>query len=146
MKSIFDQSTRDELKERIQALNENNKAQWGKMNITQMMRHCTKWDEMALGKTKYKQAFIGKLFGKIALKDILKEGPMKKNLPTVPSFKVNEPVNLYEEKTKWLRLLGEYEHYSGNGFMHPFFGMLTKEQMGWMAYKHVDHHLKQFNG
>jgi hypothetical protein len=145
MKSIFDKSTRDELKARIQSLNENSAPLWGKMNISQMMRHCTKWDEMALGKTKYKQAFIGRLFGKMALKDMMKDEPMKRNLPTVPSFKVKESVNVAEEKMQWIKLLDEYEYYSGNGFIHPFFGMMTKEQTGWLAYKHVDHHLKQFN-
>jgi hypothetical protein len=145
MKSIFDQSTRDELKNRIQLLDANSTAQWGKMNISQMMRHCTKWDEMALGKTDYKQSFIGRLFGKMALKDMMKDEPMKKNMPTVPSFKVKEHINIAEEKIKWLRLLNEYEHYSGNGFIHPFFGIMSKEQTGYMVYKHIDHHLRQFN-
>jgi Protein of unknown function (DUF1569) len=145
MKSIFDKSTRDGLKERIQSLNENSTAQWGKMNISQMIRHCTKWDEMALGKTKYTQSFIGRLFGKMALKDMMKDEPMKKNLPTVPSFKVKELTNVAEGKIQWIRLLDEYGHYSINGFVHPFFGMMNKEQTGWLAYKHIDHHLKQFN-
>jgi hypothetical protein len=145
MKSIFDQSAREEIKERVLLLGEDSHAQWGKMNVGQMMRHCTKWDEMALGKTKYKQSFIGKLFGKIALKDMMKDEPAKKNLPTVPSFKIKEHVDMAEEKIKWLGLLNEYGHYTGSGFMHPFFGMMTKEQTGYMVYKHTDHHLRQFN-
>ena len=144
MKSIFDQSAREEIKNRIQLLNENSNAQWGKMDVSQMMRHCTKWDEMALGKTKYKQSFIGRLFGKMALKDMLKDAPVKKNLPTVPSFRIKEHVNVAEEKRKWLKLLDEYGYYSGNGYLHPFFGMMTKEQAGYLAYKHMNHHLMQF--
>jgi hypothetical protein len=31
------------------------------------------------------------------------------------------------------------------GFMHPFFEQLTAEQAGRKAYKHIDHHLRQFN-
>lgn len=30
-------------------------------------------------------------------------------------------------------------------FMHPFFGKITREQIGYLAYKHDDHHLRQFN-
>src|SRR5450432_1281542 len=108
MKSIFDKTTRDELITRINSLNEKSTAQWGKMNVSQMLRHCTKWDGMALGKKKYKQSFIGKLFGKMALKDMMKDKPMKKNLPTVPSFKVKENTDVVEEKKKWIRLLEEY--------------------------------------
>ena len=91
MKTIFDKTTRDELISRINTLNENSKAQWGKMTVSQMLKHCIQWEEMALGKTIYKQSFIGKLFGKSALKDMIKDdGPLKKNMPTVPGFKIKE--------------------------------------------------------
>ena len=146
MKTIFDKTTRDEIINRIHSVNENSAAQWGKMNVSQMMRHCTKWDEMAQGKKKYKQAFIGRLFGKMGLKNILKDEPIKKNLPTVPSFRIKENIDFTEEKKKWIRLLDEYEHYSIDGFIHPFFGPMTKEQTGYLVYKHIDHHLRQFNG
>jgi hypothetical protein len=145
MKSIFDKTTRDEFAKRINSLTENSTAQWGKMTVSQMMQHCTKWDEMALGKRKYKQSLIGKLFGKMALKDMMQDKPMKKNLPTVPSFKIKQNTDVAEEKKKWLKLLNEYEHFSNEGFVHPFFGKMKKEDLGIMVYKHMDHHLRQFN-
>ena len=145
MKSIFDKNTRDELINRINSLNENSAPQWGKMTASQMMKHCSQWDEMALGKMKYKQSFLGKLLGKMGLKDMLKDEPLKKNLPTVPSFKITEQPDFAEEKKKWLRLLDEYKNISNDGFIHPFFGALSKENTGYMVYKHIDHHLRQFN-
>ena len=145
MKTVFDTDTRNELLKRINSLNENSKAQWGKMNVSQMMKHCTQWDEMALGKKKYKQSFIGRLFGKMALKGMMKDEPMKKNMPTVPSFKIRENSNVEEEKKKWARLLNEYSQFSNDGFIHPFFGIMSKEQTGYLVYKHIDHHLRQFN-
>jgi Protein of unknown function (DUF1569) len=145
MRTIFDKTTRDEIINRIHSIDQNSAAQWGKMNVSQMLRHCTKWDEMALGKKKYKQSFIGKLFGKMGLKNILKDETLKKNLPTVPSFKIKENIDFTEEKKKWIRLLDEYEHYSNDGLIHPFFGAMTKEQTGYLVYKHIDHHLRQFN-
>ncbi len=93
MKSVFDKTTRDKLKNRINSLNENSSAQWGKMTVSQMMKHCSQWDEMTLGKKQYKQSFLGKLFGKMALKDTMKDEPVKKDLPTVPSFKITEHVD-----------------------------------------------------
>ncbi len=145
MKTIFDQTTRDEIIKRIGLLSENSTAQWGKMNVSQMLKHCTQWDEMALGKKRYKQSFIGKLFGKMALKGMMKDVPMKKNMPTVPSFKIKENGNVAEEKKKWIGLLGEYAGYSNENLIHPFFGAMTKEQTGYLVYKHIDHHLRQFN-
>ena len=144
MKTIFDTSTKDELINRIESLTENSTAQWGKMNVSQMLKHCTQWDEMALGKTKYKQSFLGKLFGKMALKNMMKDEPLKKNLPTVPSFVIKDNTDFAAEKRKWIRLLNEYEHFSNDGFIHPFFGAMTKENTGYVVFKHADHHLKQF--
>jgi len=148
MKTIFDKTTRDELIERINLLNEGSKAQWGKMGMYQMLKHCTQWEEMALGKKKYKQSFLGRLFGKMALKDFVKdETPFKKNVPTVPSFKIKEQNGDVElEKKKWVNLVEEYAHFSNVDFVHPFFGKMDKEQIGYLAYKHTDHHLRQFNG
>jgi Protein of unknown function (DUF1569) len=145
MKSVFDKTTRDELVSRIESLSENSTALWGKMTVSQMLKHCAQWDEMALGKKIYKQSFIGKLFGRMALKDMMKDGPVKKNLPTVPSFKIKGSPDFAEEKKKWIKLLDEYAYFPDDGFIHPFFGAMTKENTGRLVYKHADHHLKQFN-
>lgn len=149
MKTIFDKATRDELIKRINSLNEKCTAQWGKMNIYQMLKHCTIWEEWIAGKNKpeYKQEFIGFLFGKMALKSMIKdESPLRRNVPTSAAFKVKEKNGDVEsEKKKWIALIEEYEHYSNPGFIHDFFGRMTKEQVGLLAYKHTDHHLRQFN-
>lgn len=145
MKSIFDKAVRDELISRINSLSENSTPQWGKMTVSQMLKHCTQWDDMAFGKELHKQSFIGKLFGKMALKNMLKDEPIKRNLPTVPSFKIKEHPDFNEEKKKWLASLGQYEHFANEDFIHPFFGAMTKENTGYIVYKHADHHLRQFN-
>ena len=146
MKTIFDIPTRDELIKRINALNENSMAQWGKMNVSQMLKHCVQWEEMILGKKVYKQSFIGKLFGKSALKSMLKDdSQVKRNMPTVPAFKIKENGDIESEKRKWIALMEEHDHFSNHGFVHPFFGKMTKEQIEYLAYKHTDHHLRQFN-
>jgi hypothetical protein len=147
MKTIFDEATRDELIGRMGALNENSIAQWGKMNIYQMLKHCTLAEEMYLGKQKYPRVFLGRLFGNIALKNLLKdEKPMSRNAPTSPAFIVSETSgNIIAERDKWIALTQEYATYSNPGFEHWFFGKMTKEQIGRFVYKHTDHHLRQFN-
>jgi hypothetical protein len=147
MKTIFDKKTRDGLIERIDTLNEKSNPQWGKMNIYQMLKHCTLCEEMYLGKTKYKRAFIGYLFGKIGLRNLLKdETPLKRNAPTSSAFKISEiNGNVPSEKQKWLSLMQEYENFSNHDFVHWFFGKMSAEQVGYLVYKHTDHHLRQFN-
>ena len=144
MKSIFEKETREELLKRIELVDEKRVALWGKMTVSQMIKHCNQWDEMALGKVKYKQSLLGKLFGKMALKGMLKDAEIKKNLPTVPSFAIKDQPDFATEKRKWLNLVAEYENLKSDGIMHPFFGALNKERTGIFAYKHANHHLLQF--
>ncbi|WP_233219142.1 hypothetical protein [Adhaeribacter arboris] len=125
MKSILDETTREELINRINTLNENSKAQWGKMNVYQMLKHGILWEEMLLGKKQYRQSFLGHLFGKMALKDILKDEPLKPNLPTVPSFKISGNGDVAAAKAEWIKLMAEHALKENSGFVHPFFGKLT---------------------
>ena len=145
MKSVFDRATRDELIGRISSLDENSRAQWGKMSVYQMLRHCALWEQMLLGKKQYRQSFLGRLFGKMALEDMLRDEPMKPNLPTVPSFKISGNGNIAAAKAEWMAHIAEHGLRNNSGFVHPFFGKLTAEQAGRLAYKHIDHHLRQFN-
>ena len=147
MKSIFDKATRDEVIKRIETLNENSAAQWGKMNIYQMLKHCVLCEEMYLGQKKYPRSFLGRLFGKMAIRGLLKdETPLKHNEPTSPAFKVLETNgDVAAEKAKWIGLMEQYANYPDTGFEHWFFGKMSKEQLGQFVYKHTDHHLRQFN-
>ncbi len=110
-----------------------------------MLRHCTLWDEMLRGDKKYKQAFIGRLFGKLALKNLLKDDkPLTRNVPTITDLKVQGDGDLEAEKAKWIANLKQYAHYSNPDLVHPFFGKMSREQVGYLVYKHTDHHLRQF--
>jgi len=148
MKTVFDKETRDELIRRINTLSENSIAQWGKMNVNQMLNHNTLWNEWVSEKNN-KQAFIGRLFGKMALKNVLKdEKPLQRNTPTIPSLRkdnLKENIDFSSEKSKWIGQIEAYAHFSNPDFVHTFFGKMTKEEIGYLAYKHADHHLRQFN-
>ena len=149
MKTILDKTTRDQLIGRINTLNEKSTANWGKMNVYQMLKHCTLYFEWILGKNKpvYKQVFIGRLFGKMALKDFIKdEKPVKKNTGTLNNLKVTQASgDIESEKLKLIELIKEAGNYSNPAFIHTFFGKMTNEQIGYLNYKHIDHHLRQFN-
>ncbi|MDR7130817.1 hypothetical protein J2X69_003176 [Algoriphagus sp. 4150] len=148
MKTVFEKVTRDELIQRIHSLKNDNTAHWGKMNVYQMTKHCTIWDEWVLGKNSpvYKQEFLGKIFGKMALKSNTKDDrPLPKNMPGGSAFSVKEKEgDLTSQKGLWAKLIAEYGQFSNDGFIHDFFGKMTKEQIGIFAYKHADHHLRQF--
>lgn len=148
MKSVFNQSIRSELIDRINNLNENSKALWGKMTLFQMLKHGTLWDEWAQGKTSYKRVFIGRILGKVMLKKALQnDAPLQRNTPTIPALVPDETEgNISEQKAAWISRIEGYANFSNPGFVHVFFGKMTDEQIGYFAYKHIDHHLRQFNG
>jgi len=148
MKTVFDKATREELIGRINALDKDNVALWGKMNILQMLRHCTLWEEWVAGKVSYKRAFIGRIFGRMALKNVLKDDkPLGHNMPTLPQLRIADVSgDVAAEKAKWIGYIEGYANFSDREFVHAFFGKMTREQIGYMAYKHADHHLRQFNG
>ena len=132
---------------RVDSLNDNSTIQWGKMNVYQMLKHCILCEEMYLGKTLYKRTFLGFLLGRIALNQLMKyDKPKKRNSPTKQEFIITEETgDFLEDKTKWISLINEYEDYSNRNFVHWFFGKMTSEQVGISVYKHIDHHLRQFN-
>jgi hypothetical protein len=147
MKSIFDKKTRDEVINRITSLTANSQPLWGKMTVTQMVRHCSLCEEYYYGTIKVNRSFLGRIFGKVAISGILKDenSSFKKNAPTSPSFKVTEEINNLEvEKDKWKVLIERYGTFGNENFNHWFFGKMTKSQLGQFIYKHCDHHLKQF--
>ena len=149
MKTIFDTTTREELIQRINSLNEDSEPIWGKMSVYQMAKHCTIWNEWVLGKKDfvYKQDFFGKIFGKMVLKSNTKDDkPISKNMPAGKAFTVKEMEDdLKTQKSIWTEQILTYENFSNDCFVHDFFGKMTKEQIGIFAYKHNDHHLRQFN-
>lgn len=148
MKNIFDSQTIKELKTRLHQIDGTSKAQWGKMNVYQMLKHCTENERLMLRQKTLKRLFIGRLFGPMALKSNIKDdAPLGRNSPTHPDLKFNGQGNVDSQKQAWLQLLDKYptmqpEDY--RSFTHPFFGKMNSEQVSQFAYKHIDHHLRQF--
>jgi hypothetical protein len=149
METIFDHTTREGLINRIDSLTGTNTAQWGKMNVYQMTKHCVIWNDWILGKnqTVYTQGFLGWIFGKMALKSTVgNDEPMKKNMPAGRAFTIKEKDGDMElQKTIWMSQIAEYEQFSNPNFIHDFFGKMKTDEIGILAYKHFDHHLRQFN-
>lgn len=148
MKTIFEETNRLELIGRISMVQMNSPSQWGKMNVIQMVKHCIVWEEWIQGvhQPKYRQEFLDYIFGKMALRNMIKDdAPFARNIPTSRPFLIGEQGgNLEDEKKNWIRMVHAYEHYSNPEFIHDFFGKMTPEQIGILAYKHSDHHLRQF--
>ena len=147
MKDIFQPQTVQQLKTRIQQLDENSTAKWGKMNVYQMLKHCSENEKLMLRERTLKRRFLGRIFGKLALKSSIKnDAPLDKNQPTHPDLIFTSTGDVESQKQEWLSLLDRYtsKPIDYTGFIHPFFGKMNKEQIGILVFKHIDHHLRQF--
>jgi hypothetical protein len=147
MQSLFDSKTNEEIINRINSLAVDSKNEWGKMNVSQMLKHSQQPLLVAFGDKKLKRGLMGILFGNMAKKAFLKPGDFKKNLPTDPSFLVKDQKEFEEEKQKLIELVKRFAA-SGSASIskdpHPFFGKLTVDEWDTLQIKHLDHHLRQF--
>ena len=147
MKSLFDPEVTREMVDRINQLTPGTKPLWGKMKVDQMLAHMQSPLRVALGEENLKKGLMGFLFGRIAKKQLVKEEPFKRNLPTAPSFIVKDERNFEEEKAKVIDLIQRFSKEPGEKLdtrVHPFFGKLTADEWNVLHWKHLDHHLRQF--
>ena len=146
MKSLFDQEAFNEIKNRLSDLTSDAERQWGKMTVDQMVHHCQGPLNIILEKVDYglKPNWFVKTFFK---KSLYNDKPWKTGLPTAPAFKESQQWNFKDEKSKLEALIDELGNQRERSHWnpHPMFGEFTKQQWGQMQYKHLDHHLRQFN-
>jgi hypothetical protein len=145
MKNLLNQTDRQEITSRINALTSDHKAQWGVMDVGQMLAHCQKPLELALRERKPPRTLMGRIIGPMAIKEVFGPRPFKKNGYTPPPFKVTGPEDFKTNKDKLLALVERFpQEMPKVGLVHPFFGAMPLEQWGEGAYKHLDYHLGQF--
>jgi hypothetical protein len=146
--SIFDQVTNNQLVQRVEKLSSSTPAQWGKMNVAQMLAHCNVTYDLAKGNVSGNNNALAKFFLKLFVKNIVVgEKPYAKNSRTAPIFIVADQQDFEKQKqliiqnTKEVQAQGA-KYYDGK--MSDSFGKLTATEWSNMFYKHLDHHLTQF--
>jgi hypothetical protein len=146
MKSLFETEAYTEILRRLDNFHSDAERQWGKMSTAQMLHHCQAPLHILLQSKDYnlKPNWIAKTFFKKAM---YSDRPWRKNLPTMSAFREKEERNFEEEKKELISLLKDLDTARSRSSWspHPVFGHLTKDQWGKMQYKHLDHHLRQFN-
>lgn len=150
MKSLHNENDLNEIKHRIAQLSENSERKWGSMNVSQMLVHCDLILQIALKKlTLPRINFFFKSIGnftKIEMR-IFNNG-IPPNMPTFKKVIVNFECNFGEAKNNLLQRLDEYYFAYKNSLLpsfHELFGEMKEKDWGFMEYKHLNHHLKQFN-
>ena len=147
MKNIFDHMYTAEVLKRIDKLSPNSQPQWGKMDVAQMLAHCSSFQDIAMGNSFPPRSWLGIIVGRFAKQIIYNDKTLPHNMSTIPTILIADDREFDTEKEKLKQKIITFQN---NGpekcttHPHPFFGELTSEQWGKGIYKHLDHHLKQF--
>ena len=147
MKNLFQLDAVDELVSRIDCLQPTTQRQWGKMDVAQMMAHCSGALDMAAGRLNPPRILLGRLIGPLVKPIYTNEKPFSRNNPTDKKLVVSDARDFAREREQ-LKLKVRQFHQGGAGqctrHPHPFFGPLTPQEWSRGMYKHLDHHLRQF--
>ncbi|HEU4632978.1 MAG TPA: DUF1569 domain-containing protein [Flavisolibacter sp.] len=133
--------------ERVQRLQATSKAQWGKMNATEMLLHCNLCNE---------QIFKGEAFVKrttarqylLRLLALYVAPHFKKGIRGDAKNETKGRIGVWEfesQKQRFTENIGRFLlQKEPLRLPHIAFGNLSTGQWGIAAYKHMDHHLRQF--
>lgn len=148
MKSIFEEDSYSGLVNRLHTLKKESKPLWGKMNVEQMLVHCRKSIEYAMGDIELEAPSPLRVFFANFSKTLLyNDKPFKKNSRTIDDFVVKEHGSFDAEYKKLKKIM--HRMHTAEKFFFPYtyhqvYGRLEPFMWGQMIYKHLDHHLRQF--
>jgi len=130
---------------RIDQLTPEQQPLFGKMNVNQMVCHCTDQIRLALG------TLLADEYGAVDPAEIISLARSNKTVPTAKGLGQVEgggtPPTVLDNDIKILKQ--HIRDFSKLGIdfdfkQHPFFGKYNKDQWTKLTRYHLDHHLKQF--
>jgi Protein of unknown function (DUF1569) len=150
MVNIFSVEGAQSVIDRINKLNPLQRPLWGKMSADQMLAHCNVSYQFTYEPEKFKRPnWLMRLILKTFIKNVVVGSkPYKQSLRTAPEFLITDERNFEKEKNllieniKRTQELGE-SHFEGKENFS--FGKLSAAEWNTLFYKHLDHHLRQFN-
>ena len=144
-RSLSSESDRQKLLVRLDRLSPDATPLWGKMTASQMLAHLADWMLMARGELK--TAPIKRVLRHPPIKQLaIYWLPFPKNVPTAPELIGREPSAWNVERAAVRRHLQSFEKLDPGMTWpeHPVFGTMTTKAWCVFAYRHMDHHLRQF--
>jgi hypothetical protein len=149
MKHLHDPLVAADIRARLARLQPGARAQWGKMAAPQALAHMSAALEMALGDQKPPRMFAGRLFGRFVKRLLMRDdSPLKRNTPTSPTLLVTGDRDFHRERQRLDALIQRFCDGREAGCTthpHTFFGDMSAREWAVLQYKHLDHHLRQFD-
>lgn len=147
--NFFDKSVNDTVIARIQQLTPESKALRGKMNVAQMLAHCSVSFEYGFEPEKHKRPnwLMRWFISLMAKKMVVSDTPYPHNGRTAPDMVISDERNFATEQAKLIDFISRVQVQGADfydGLESWSFGKLTRQEWSNLFYKHLDHHLKQF--
>jgi hypothetical protein len=146
--NIFEEKTVNQLVSRINQLTHDTTPQWGKMNVGQMLAHCSVAYEMAYENTHKRPNAFARFMLKAFVKPMVVNGkPYKKNGRTAPQFLMTTEKDFSLEKIRLVDYITKTKSLGETHFEQKeshSFGKLNAKEWSNSFYYHLDHHLTQF--
>lgn len=148
-KSLHHLDHLNEIKFRIAQLRPQSKNKWGKMNAAQMFCHCDKILKIATQELEISHVnLFVKIIGMTTKYEMwIFNNGIPKNMPTFTSMRAPEICDFHESRLKLLLTIDLFIEFSKQNKLpkkHPLFGKMSHKDWGFLEYKHLHHHLKQF--
>ncbi len=146
MKSLFNEADRRNILDRLGRLTPESPRRWGTMAVDKMLCHCADQIRVALGELTAAPAGSALYRVPPVRWLVVNVMPWPKGAPTAPVLLRREPEAFERERAA---LLDAIDRFVARGAAtewapHPLFGVLPRTQWGRLAYRHLDHHLRQF--
>jgi hypothetical protein len=147
MKTLFDPETHREILDRLDRLTPETSRRWGTMAAGKMICHLADHLRTALG-----DLDAGSGGGPMTWAPVkwfaIEVMPWPHGLPTAPAMLTTDPEDFARDVAELKRVIARFLERGPEGAFHPhpLFGPLTGAQWGRLAYRHLDHHLRQFGG
>jgi hypothetical protein len=136
---------------RIKNLHADTQPKWGVMNAQQMIEHLILAWSISNGTIRIPEDTLDAKSEKLKRIFLLSDKPLPRDfnnpiLPKNTKFKYN---NLEEAKDELNKELLKFKHFFENNSselpLHNLFGRLSKHEWLWFHYKHMRHHMMQFD-
>ncbi len=146
MQTLFDVTTQQQMLARINKLTPSSQRQWGKMSVSQMLKHMSVAFAVPTGKIRLPKDKLYYLsanpFARWLLVKVITKWP--KNMVTADSFIVKDDPAFEPTKAEFLDNMNTFLKAGSLDGQHPVFGVMDKELWGQAMYIHLNHHLTQF--
>ena len=122
---------------------------WGTMDAPQMLRHCSRFMDLYLGRIAVAgwARMVSRIVGPLFLRSFLTKpiGATPRNIGTMPAIKARPELELdFEaERTRFLERLAEVESLDGV-IQHAMYGAMKADDAKALVRHHTTHHFHQF--